>query len=74
MEIGGTPEEALRIALDGEEKTIEFYESLAEKIESVKQTPTTRIALQLVAKLRADELVHVKLLRKRLETYGSKEK
>lgn len=74
VEIGGTPEEVLRIALDGKEKTIEFYESLAEKIESVKQTPTTRIALQLLAKLRADELVHVKLLRKKLETYGSKEK
>lgn len=60
--IGKTTREALEIAYNAEIKTIKFYESLSEKIEKVKSTKTTEIALQLISKLIADENIHKKLL------------
>ena len=63
--IGSTPEGAIDQALKGEKETIEFYDNLSDKISKVEETETTRIALQLISKLRADEVVHVKLLNQR---------
>lgn len=74
VEIGKTPEEALKIAIDGEITTIDFYDKVAERIQKSKQTKTTQTTLQMIAKIRADEVVHLSLLRKKLERYGSKEK
>ena len=74
VEIGKTPEEALKIAIDGEVTTIDFYDKVAERIQKSKQTKTTQITLQMIAKIRSDEVVHLSLLRKKLEKYGSKEK
>lgn len=71
VEIGSTPAEALKIAIDGEVITIDFYDKVSERILKSKQTKTTETALQMVAKIRADEMVHLSLLRKKLERYGS---
>lgn len=67
--IGKSIVEALNIAYDAEVKTISFYESLSEKIEKVKPTKTTEIALQLIAKLIADENIHKKLLEDTLSEF-----
>ena len=71
VEIGKTPKEALKIAIDGEITTIDFYDKVAERIQKSKQTKTTETALRLIAKIQADERVHLSLLRKKLERYGS---
>ena len=71
VEIGKTPQEALKIAIDGEITTIDFYDKVAERIQKSKQTKTTETALRLIAKIQADERVHLSLLRKKLERYGS---
>lgn len=61
-EIGDDVASALNIAIDGELSTINFYDSMIAKVEKLKQTDTTKIVLQLVSKLRADEQVHLHLL------------
>lgn len=67
--IGKSIVEALNIAYDAEVKTIAFYENLSDKIEKVKSTKTTEIALQLIAKLIADEKFHQKLLKETLAKF-----
>lgn len=67
--IGKNIAEALKSAIDSEVKTIQFYESLSDKIKKVKQTNTTNTILQLINKLIADEVVHEKLLRDTLSKY-----
>lgn len=64
--IGSTPREALKIAYDAEITTVEFYERLISKIEKVKSTKTTVIAIQLISKIVADEKVHMALLKEAL--------
>lgn len=71
--IGKTTREALDIAYNAEIKTIKFYESLSEKIEKVKSTKTTEIALQLISKLIADENIHKKLLEDTLSEFTKKQ-
>ena len=63
VSLGETKEEALSNAIDAENKTIEFYEGVIEKIKGVRETKTTIIVVQLVNKLIADERVHLKLLK-----------
>lgn len=63
VSLGETKEEALNNAIDAENKTIEFYEGVIEKIKGVRETKTTMIVVQLVNKLIADERVHLKLLK-----------
>ena len=63
VSLGETKEEALNNAIDAENKTIEFYEGMIEKIKGVHETKTTIIVVQLVNKLIADERVHLKLLK-----------
>lgn len=63
VSLGETKEEALNNAIDAENKTIEFYEGVIEKIKGVHETKTTIIVVQLVNKLIADERVHLKLLK-----------
>ena len=55
------------LAIEGEKKTIAFYDKLRKRIEEVEETETTKIALQLVAKLRADEVIHLNLLTDKLQ-------
>lgn len=71
--IGKTTREALEIAYNAEIKTVEFYESLSEKIEKVKSTKTTEIALQLISKLIADENVHKILLQDALSKFSKEQ-
>lgn len=63
VSLGESKEEALQNAIDAENKTIEFYEGIIEKVNNVHETKTTVIVLQLVNKLIADERVHLKLLK-----------
>lgn len=75
--IGKTPREALQIAFNGEVKTIQFYDELKEKINDVKNssksTPTIEIALKLIEKLRADEVVHQQLLQEAMTKFPEEE-
>lgn len=71
--IGETPREALSIAYNAEVKTIDFYQGLSEKIQKVKQTKTTVIALQLISKLIADEELHQRLLKQAITEFTKKE-
>lgn len=71
--LGNTIREALNVAIEAEVKTIEFYNTLSTKISKIKSTKTTQIALQLIAKLTADEEVHKKLLSDALEDYSRKQ-
>lgn len=65
--VGKTAEEAIEIAIGAEEKTIDFYENLQKKLLKFQETETIKIALQLLAKLVADEVVHMKLLKEQLK-------
>lgn len=75
--IGKTPREALQTAFNGEVKTIQFYDELKEKINEVKNssksTPTIEIALKLIDKLRADEVVHQQLLQEAMTKFPEEE-
>lgn len=75
--IGKTPREALQTAFNGEIKTIQFYDELKEKINDVKNssksTPTIEIALKLIEKLRADEVVHQQLLQEAMVKFPEEE-
>ena len=63
--IGKTPEEAIQKAIESERKTIDFYESLINKLAKLPETGTIRIALQFLAKLVADEKIHLDLLQEK---------
>lgn len=65
--VGKISEEAIKIAIAAEEKTIDFYEKLQEKLIKLEETTTIRIAMQLIAKLLADEVVHLKLLKEQIK-------
>lgn len=67
VKTGGTIEEAIRIAIDGERKTIDFYENLKSRLLKLPITTTTEIALNLLHKLIADEVVHLGLLQSRID-------
>lgn len=69
VKIGNTPKEALEIALEGERKTVEFYEGIIDKLTSVTSTKSTETTLQLVNKIIEDEKVHIRLLEKRIKDY-----
>lgn len=75
--IGKTPREALQTAFNGEVKTIQFYDELRDKINDVKNssksTPTIEIALKLIEKLRADEVVHKQLLQEAMTKFPEEE-
>lgn len=71
--IGSTIREAVSIAYNAEVKTIDFYQNLYKKIEKVKTTKTTTIALQLISKLIADEEWHQRLLKEALSEFSKKE-
>jgi hypothetical protein len=67
--VGGSVEEALKIAIESEEKTIKVYESIQNKITEAANgtfTRTMKVAMQLTSKLLADEKVHLNLLSERL--------
>lgn len=68
--IGKTSIEALNIAHTSELKTIEFYESLFDKISKLESTKTTEITLELIRKLIEDEKVHVKLLEEAIAEFN----
>ena len=75
--IGKTPREALQTAFNGEVKTIQFYDELRDKINDVKNssksTTTIEIALKLIEKLRADEVVHQQLLQEAMTKFPEEE-
>ena len=75
--IGKTPREALQTAFNSEVKTIQFYDELRDKINDVKNssksTPTIEIALKLIEKLRADEVVHQQLLQEAMTKFPEEE-
>lgn len=67
--VGDNPKEAIRIAISAEEKTIDFYEKLQEKMLKIEETKTIRIAIQLLSKLIADEVVHLNILIERIKQF-----
>lgn len=67
VEVGDDVDDALKIAISSEEKTIDFYEKLQTRLVNAKQSDTVTIAIQFLSKLIADEQVHLNLLKERLE-------
>jgi len=66
VNVGNNEEDAIKIAIGAEERTIDFYEKLQYKLLKLEETPTIKIALQLLTKLVADEMVHLNLLKERV--------
>lgn len=73
MKIGDTPAEAIEIALEGERKTIEFYEGIISRLNTNGSSKTVEAVLQLVGKIIADERVHITLLEEQLKVIQSNE-
>lgn len=63
VKYGDTPAEAVRIAIDGELKTIAEYERITALTAALPPSDTTRYTLSLLAKLIADEQLHITLLK-----------
>lgn len=60
---GSTPIEAIKIAMNGESATINFYKKLKNQIFLLPlQNKTTEICIQLLSKLIADEELHYNML------------
>lgn len=73
VQLGKTVLEALRIAADGEQKTIDFYESILNKlVNSDAKSNTMETAAQFLSKLIADEKVHLQLLNDKISEYETK--
>ena len=72
VNIGETPVEALTLAAHSEVATIGFYKSVKERITA--STPTADIARKLLAKLIADESLHLKLLTRQLKVMAGDDK
>lgn len=74
MTVGTTAKEAVQLAIEAEKKTIDYYEKLQQdRLQTVDMMPMTTtkiIASQLVAKLLADEHVHLRLLEEWLSTHA----
>lgn len=68
--VGETVQRALELAAASEQETINFYSRLQGRLLSLEETATVRIAQQLLAKLLADEAVHLRLLKERLDGAG----
>lgn len=73
VKIGKTPREALQIAIQAEVKTIDFYNSIIEKLERVKTTVSVTLMLQTLSKFIADEERHKQLLEEKLAEYSKRE-
>ena len=73
VEAGKDIPDALKIAISGEQATINEYEKIVNKVSSVGETKTAEIALQLLNKLIADERKHIELLTEKLKEYEQPE-
>ncbi len=62
LKYGDTPTEAVRIAISGEQTAIRGYEELIDRISALPSNATTGFCLSTLAKLIADEQLHVALL------------
>lgn len=58
IKYGDTPEEALQLAIDGEEATINSYQKLVAEL-ALYKNPTADICIQFINKLIADENIHI---------------
>lgn len=73
VQLGKTALEALRIAADGEQKTIDFYESIINRlVNSEAKSNTMETTAQFMSKLIADEKVHLQLLNDKISEYETK--
>ena len=73
VQLGKTVLEALRIAADGEQKTIDFYESILNRlVSSEAKSNTMETTAQFLSKLIADEKVHLQLLNDKISEYETK--
>ncbi|MCC8088814.1 MAG: hypothetical protein LIO79_06080 [Rikenellaceae bacterium] len=67
VKYGKNAEEAVRFGIESEEATIQEYNRIAEIVKTVPENKTTKIALQLLAKLIADEQKHLDLFQQWLK-------
>ena len=58
IKYGDTPEEALQLAIDGEEATINSYQKIVAELALYKNS-TADICIQFINKLIADENIHI---------------
>lgn len=72
VEYGSSAREAVELAVKSETATIAKYEKLTERVEDLPQNDTTKVTLQLLAKLIADEQHHRTMFREWLKTHEKK--
>lgn len=70
MIVGETVQEALKAAVDSESKTISAYRKILKRLQSIQETTTVRVALQLLTKLIADETIHLMLFNEQFLNAG----
>jgi bacterioferritin (cytochrome b1) len=58
---GATAAEAVELAIAGERAAVKDYEALTARVAALPSNPTTAYTLALLAKLTADELLHISL-------------
>ncbi|MDR2890586.1 MAG: hypothetical protein LBV18_03145 [Alistipes sp.] len=61
IEYGSSPVEAVHFALSAEQSAVKGYDEIMEKVIALPQNETTRYTLTLLAKLMADERLHIEM-------------
>ena len=69
VEAGDTVEDAIKAAISSEQASIDFYNSIKERLKEVTETTTVKIVAQLMDKFIGDETVHLELFNKKLQEY-----
>lgn len=73
VEYGKSAREAVLLGIKSETATIEEYEKITGRVKDLPQNETTKVTLQLLAKLIADEEHHRTMFREWLKTHGEEQ-
>lgn len=66
IKLGSSPKEALQIAIESENQTIENLDKVINKLTSYTQYPQRNIIIQFLSKIKEDEKVHLNIFQKNL--------
>lgn len=66
IKLGSSPKEALQIAIESENQTIENLDKVINKLTSYTQYPQRNIIIQFLSKIKEDEKVHLNIFQKHL--------
>jgi bacterioferritin (cytochrome b1) len=69
VDVGKNEEEALKLAIASEQRAVDEYTKIRDRVSKLSTTITRTIATQLLEKLMADEKVHLTLLKDKSKMY-----